>query len=85
MDIMSIPHSIQEKQPIVRYQLSMKIISFLAIISLVAVMAWLTMYEEDPCANPQSDVSAAVLADGDGDQDGLINRAIIMKGKCEEQ
>lgn len=69
----------------VRYKLSMQIITFITIISLVALFAWLTMTEEDPCANPQSDISASVLADAEGDQDALINRAIIMKGQCEEQ
>ena len=67
------------------HQQSMKILSFLAIISLVAALAWLTTTNEDPCANPQSDISASVLADAEGDQDGLINRAIIMKANCEKQ
>jgi hypothetical protein len=48
-------------------------------------MAWLTYTEEDPCANPQADVSGAVLADPEGDQDALVNRAIIMKGKCKKE
>ena len=54
-------------------------------IILVSALYWLTLDEpEDPCANPQEDISAAVLADEDGDQDALVNRAIIMKGNCEE-
>jgi hypothetical protein len=40
--------------------------------------------EDDPCANPQTDISGAVLAE-EGDQDALINRAIIMKGNCEKK
>ena len=66
------------------YKPSMQIISFIAIITLVAILAWLTMVEEDPCANPQTDISGSVLADDEGDQDALINRAIILKGKCKE-
>ncbi len=59
--------------------------TFLFVIFLVAVLSWLTMTEgEDPCANPQSDVSAAVLADQPGEQDALVNRAIILKGNCEK-
>lgn len=66
------------------YQQSMKIITFMAIISLVGILAWLTMTDEDPCANPQSDISASVLADAEGEQDALINRAIIMKANCDK-
>jgi hypothetical protein len=66
------------------YQQSMKIITFMAIISLVGVLAWLTQTDEDPCANPQSDISASVLADAEGEQDALINRAIIMKANCDK-
>lgn len=61
-----------------------QIITFVAIISLVGILAWLTMTDEDPCANPQADITGSVLADGEGDQDALINRAIILKGKCKE-
>lgn len=32
--------------------------------------------------NPQQSVGAAVLADEPGDQEALINRAIIVKAKC---
>lgn len=62
-----------------------QIITFLVVISLVALLAWLTMTDEDPCANPQSDISGAVLADGEGDQSALINRAILMRANCEDQ
>lgn len=62
----------------------LKALGLLTAVLLVAVLAWLTLSEEDPCANPQSDISAAVLADGDGDQDALVNRAIIMKGTCKD-
>ncbi len=60
--------------------------TFAFVIFLVAVLSWLTQpLDEDPCANPQADVSAAVLADQPGEQDALVNRAIILKGKCEKE
>jgi len=60
--------------------------SFVFILLLVALLAWLTMPEEtDPCANPQADISGAVLADQAGDQDALVNRAIILRGNCEQK
>ena len=57
------------------------------VLASVALLFWLTWSEEqeDPCADPQADVSAAVLADEPGDQDGLVNRAIIQKGGCKEE
>ena len=58
------------------------------IAAMIALLAWLTTTGEqqtDPCANPQADISASVLADEDGDQDALANRAIIMRGKCEKK
>jgi len=59
---------------------------FLFVIFLVAVLSWLTQpLDEDPCANPQADISAAVLADQPGEQDALVNRAIILKGNCEKE
>lgn len=64
----------------------LKIATFIFVVFLIAVMAWLTMpEEEDPCAGPQTDISAAVIADQPGDQDALVNRAIIMRGKCERK
>ncbi len=60
-------------------------LAFFAVILLIAVLAWLTLVDEDPCTNPQSDISAAVLADEDGDQDALVNRAIIVRGDCEKE
>ena len=68
-----------------RYKRSMQIITFCAIIALVAVAAWLTETVVDPCATPQNDISASVLADGNEDQDGLISRAIIIKANCEKE
>jgi len=57
---------------------------FACAIFLIALLYRLTLYQpEDPCADRQSDISGAVLADEPGDQDALVNRAIIMKGRCE--
>ena len=64
----------------------MKAALFFFAITLIGALYWLTasdISDSDPCANPQSDISAAVLSE-EGDQDALINRAIIMKGNCEE-
>lgn len=60
---------------------------FFAVIGAIALLYWLTLDEsvEDPCSGAQSDISGAVLADPEGDQDALINRAIIMKGKCRDK
>ena len=61
-------------------------LTFLFVIFMIAVLAWLTLEEdEDPCANPQPDITGAVLADQPGDQDALINRAIIIKGNCDKE
>jgi len=59
-----------------------KAIAAIAIATLLLAFYWLTLVDEDPCANPQSDISAAILAEGD-DQDGLANRAILMRGACK--
>ena len=63
---------------------TLQIVSAVAAIILIAALAWITLVDEDPCANPQSDISASVLAEANGDQDALANRAIIMKAKCEK-
>ena len=56
--------------------------TFLFVVGLVALLAWLTIYEEDPCDNI-GDAGAAMLAE-DGDQDALVNRAIIARSNCEQ-
>ena len=62
----------------------MKAALFFFAIVLIGTLYWLTgTPAEDPCANPQGDISAAVLS-AEGDQDALINRAIIIKGNCKE-
>ena len=67
-----------------KYTRTLQIVSAVAVIVLIAALAWITMSDEDPCANPQSDISASVLAEANGDQDALANRAIIMKANCEK-
>ena len=63
-----------------------KIETFIFVVFLISVMSLLTMQEEeDTCAGTQTDISAAVIADQPGDQDALVNRAIIMRGKCERK
>jgi hypothetical protein len=62
----------------------LKIATFAFVVFLVWLLAWLTLTPEpDPCEDPAIDVSAAVIADQEGDQDALVNRAIILRGKCD--
>ena len=65
--------------------LLLRAVSVFTVLLLVAILAWLSVTDEDPCANPQADISAAVLAEQDGDQDALVNRAIIMKSECNKE
>ncbi len=61
--------------------------AFLVPVLLIAVLAILTEEPEDaedPCANLDSDVAAAILADSAHDQDGLANRAILQRGRCQQ-
>ncbi len=61
------------------------LLSVIAVLLLVAVLAWLTAEpESDPCMDVDRDVGAAVLAD-ENDQDALVNRAILVRGKCEPE
>jgi hypothetical protein len=61
----------------------LKIASFVLAIVLVATLAWLTLPESsDPCATPNADVGAVVLADEAGDQDALARRAILVRANC---
>ena len=59
-----------------------KAIAVIAVATLLLAFYWLTLVDENPCANPQSDLSAAILAEGEN-QDGLANRAILMRGACK--
>lgn len=57
---------------------------FVFAIFLIAVLSWVTLYEpQDPCEQTRTDVGAAVLADQPGDQEALVNRAIIVRGECD--
>ena len=57
--------------------------TFVLVLGLIALLAWLTVYEEDPCENI-GDAGAAILAE-DGDQDALVKRAIIARSNCEKR
>ncbi len=59
-------------------------VAFVAVVIIVAVLATLTGEEDVACSSTERDVGAAVLADDNGDQDALVNRAIIVRGKCEQ-
>ncbi len=58
---------------------------FFFVVGLIAALALLTEVEEDPCADSGADVGAAVLGETEGDQEGLVNRAILVRGKCEPE
>lgn len=61
------------------------LLSVVTVLLLVAVLAWLTAEPEpDPCTALDRDVGAAVLASGE-DQEALVNRAILLRGKCEPE
>ena len=64
----------------------LKAAAFIFVVALVSLLYWVTLEEEplDPCASPQGDISAAVLAGESGDQDALVNRAILVRGECEQ-
>ncbi|WP_116364121.1 hypothetical protein [Parahaliea mediterranea] len=64
--------------------LLLSIVAFVAVVTLVAVLAIVTEDDAQRCASPGRDVGAAVLADAEGDQDALVNRAIIVRGNCEQ-
>ncbi|MEZ5554692.1 hypothetical protein [Haliea sp.] len=62
----------------------LSLLSLVAGLLIIAVLYWLTLEpEKDPCSALNQDVGAAVLADDNGDQDALMNRAIIQRGDCE--
>ncbi|MDP4652110.1 MAG: hypothetical protein NWQ24_05465 [Haliea sp.] len=62
----------------------LSLLSLVTVLLIIAVLAWLTMTPPpDPCAELQQDIGAAVLADEAGDQDALVNRAILRRGDCE--
>jgi hypothetical protein len=58
---------------------------FLFVVLAIATLAYLTQEEEPDCSDLRQDMTAAILADSEGDQDALTNRAILMRGACGKQ
>jgi hypothetical protein len=73
------------KNPPIDRKALFSVVSFVAVIMIIAALAQLTFNHTDPCANPQGDISAAVLGAEPDDQDALVNRALIVKGECESK
>jgi len=63
--------------------------TFLAIgttVFLAALFYWLTLQEDwDPCDNLDGDIVAAIISENPDDQDVLVNRAIAVRGACENK
>ncbi|MEP4147823.1 MAG: fatty acid cis/trans isomerase [Halioglobus sp.] len=59
--------------------------AFLFAILIIAVLVNLTRDDSDPCDSPDTDITAAILADAEGNQNALTNRAILMRGKCAKK
>ena len=63
--------------------------TFLVIVAtvfFVTVFYWLTLQEDwDPCTNLDGDIVAAIMSDDLNDQDALVNRAIAVRGSCEDK
>lgn len=51
------------------------------LLGFVVLLTWPGEHA-DPCIQDQA-VSGAILAEDD-DQDGLVNRAIIVRGECDD-
>ena len=64
----------------------LRFLSLLVLLGLGALAYFLTSdpSQDDPCLNPQNDVTAAMLGD-DADQDALANRAMLQRKLCEER
>jgi hypothetical protein len=61
-----------------------RLIIFVFVVLGIALLAVLTMEDdEDPCDNPQADITGAVLGDSDGDQSALTNRAMLQRKRCQ--
>ncbi len=58
---------------------------FLFVVLAIATLAYLTQEQEPDCSDLRQDMTAAVLADSEGDQDALTNRAIAMRGACAKR
>ncbi len=61
-------------------------VAIVAAITLIAVLYLLTSDQTtgEACFDSQRDIGAAVLADREDDQDALVNRAIIVRGNCDQ-
>ncbi|QFU75965.1 hypothetical protein EY643_09990 [Halioglobus maricola] len=62
----------------------LKNLGLVGAVLLIALLATLTLYEEDPCANPDLDISGAVLAEEE-EQSAMVNRAIVERAACEQR
>lgn len=65
-----------------------RLLSTMGIVVLVGIatlLYFLTLDEtqQDPCVDMQNDISGAILAGNDDDQDALANRAIVQRGACK--
>lgn len=62
------------------------LLSLLLVVAIGTLAYFLTSdpSQQDPCLNPQNDISAAILSEG-GDQDALANRAILARRLCEQK
>lgn len=65
---------------------TLQILSLLIVLGIAVLAYFLTLApsQDNPCLNPQNDVSAAILGD-DKDQDALANRAMLQRKLCEGQ
>lgn len=65
---------------------TLQILSLLIVLGITVLAYFLTLApsQDNPCLNPQNDVSAAILGD-DKDQDALANRAMLQRKLCEGQ
>ncbi len=60
-----------------------KLVVFLFVVLGIGLLALVTWEEDDPCDNPQADITGAVLADSEGDQSALTNRAMLERERCQ--
>jgi len=69
-----------------RRPLILSVVTFIAVITVIGALAWLTADENgsEVCTDTSQNVGAAVLAETGGDQEALVNRAIIVRGNCDQ-
>jgi hypothetical protein len=62
----------------------LKLMVFAFVVLGIALLAVLTMEGDvDPCDDPQTDITGAVLGDSEGDQSALTNRAMLQRKRCQ--